>query len=71
VPGNNKELEREISALIKIRAHPNLVSFFGVCLNEDDAYLVMEFCNGGSLHDWLHKKIPNYALVEAKAENDT
>ena len=51
-----KEFKRELSTLLKIRPHPNLVSLIGVSQHDDNLYLVMEFCKGGTLFDILHKK---------------
>jgi serine/threonine protein kinase len=51
-----KEFEREISALMKLRPHHNLVNFMGVSLNHNELCIIMEFCFGGTLFDWLHKK---------------
>lgn len=57
LPENRKkEFEREISALMKLRPHQNLVNFMGVSLNDNELCVVMEFCYGGSLFEWLHKK---------------
>jgi serine/threonine protein kinase len=51
-----KEFKRELSTLLKLRPHPNLVSLVGVCQHKDNLYLVMEYCKGGTLFDFLHKK---------------
>ena len=51
-----KEFEREISALVKLRPHANLVSLTGVSFYNDALYIITEFCHGGTLFDWLHKK---------------
>ena len=51
-----KEFEREISALMKLRPQQNLVNFMGVSLTESELCVIMEFCNGGTLFEWLHVK---------------
>lgn len=51
-----KEFEREISALMKLRPHQNLVNFMGVSINENEICMVMEFCRGNTLFEWLHVK---------------
>lgn len=51
-----KEFQREIAALVKIRPHPNIVALMGVSESEDSLYIVTEFCHGGTLFEWLHKK---------------
>jgi hypothetical protein len=42
-------------------SHPNLVQFYGAYQEQDKTYLVLEFCEGGSLQDAL-KKNPSWAL---------
>ena len=37
--------------------NPNIVKLYDVKVNKDYIYLVMEYCNGGSLLDALKKKI--------------
>lgn len=51
-----KEFEREISALMKLRPHQNLVNFMGVSVTENELCIIMEFCTGGTLFEWLHVK---------------
>ncbi len=51
-----KEFEREISALMKLRPHHNLVNFLGVSLTESEVCIIMEYCTGGTLFEWLHIK---------------
>lgn len=51
-----KEFQREISTLVKLRPHQNLVSFMGVAQNDNEFYIITEFCAGGTLFDLLHKK---------------
>jgi serine/threonine protein kinase len=41
--------------LLRIRPHPNLVSFLGVCEEKGQLYLVTEYCDGGTLFALLHK----------------
>jgi len=51
-----KEFEREISALMKLRPQQNLVNFMGVSVTENELCIVMEYCFGGTLFEWLHVK---------------
>jgi len=46
---NEEALVQEVDLLVKTQHHPNIVSFFGVSLHKNAAYLVMEFFNGGSV----------------------
>ena len=45
----------ELSLLNRIR-HPNIISFYGACLEQDHYALIMEFMSLGSLHQVLHKQ---------------
>ncbi|CAD8171189.1 unnamed protein product [Paramecium pentaurelia] len=51
-----KEFRREISALVTIKRHQNLVQLLGISQKEDELYIVTEFCAGGTLFDLLHRK---------------
>jgi len=50
-----KEFKREVSTLVKVR-HPNLVLFFGACVDKGHVMIVTEYCSGGSLFSLLHEK---------------
>lgn len=50
-----KEFKRELAVMLRIRPHPNLVSFIGVCNEDGHLILVTEFCNGGTLFALLHR----------------
>ncbi|CAD8170875.1 unnamed protein product [Paramecium octaurelia] len=51
-----KEFRREISALVTIQRHSNLVQLLGISQKEDELHIVTEYCAGGTLFDLLHKK---------------
>ena len=51
-----KEFRREISALINLGNHKNLVQFVGVSINDIEVWVLTEFCHGGTLFDLLHKQ---------------
>lgn len=51
-----KEFYREISALVKLRMHQNLVSLIGVSQNENELCIITEYCSGGTLFDLLHRR---------------
>jgi serine/threonine protein kinase len=50
-----KEFKRELAVMLRIRPHPNLVSFIGVCNEGGHLILVTEYCQGGTLFSLLHK----------------
>lgn len=51
-----KEFKRELSVMLRIRPHPNLVNFIGVSNNSGELILVFEYCQGGTLFSLLHKQ---------------
>ena len=53
-PENIKSLSNEISLLKKIN-HPNIVHLIDLKRTKSHCYIVMEFCNGGSLSGCLKK----------------
>ncbi|KAH6838097.1 hypothetical protein C2S53_001188 [Perilla frutescens var. hirtella] len=46
---------REIAGLSRVR-HPNLVCLFGFCIEDEEHYLVYEYCSNGNLAQQLLKK---------------
>ena len=53
-PYLKKYIQNEIMILKKVN-HPNIVKLYDVKVQYDYIYLVMEYCNGGSLNDVLNK----------------
>jgi serine/threonine protein kinase len=51
-----KEFKREISLLISVPGHSNLMNFLGICVNRNDVYLITEYCEGGTLFDILYRE---------------
>jgi len=49
-----KNLLNELSLLNRIR-HPNIIMFYGACLDKDHYALIMEYMSLGSLHQVLHQ----------------
>jgi serine/threonine protein kinase len=45
-PSAFKEFEREVVTLIRIGQHHNLVSLLGITKQNDDFYLLMDYCEG-------------------------
>jgi serine/threonine protein kinase len=48
-------LLREVEVAVSIKAHPNVVTVYGVCDAADggELLLVSDFCEDGALLDWL------------------
>lgn len=44
-----KEFERELTTLIRIKKHQNLVSLIAISKKGDDYYLLIDYCEGGNL----------------------
>jgi len=58
-PALKKYLENEILILNSIK-HPNIIRLYDVKRKPDYIYIVMELCNGGSLHDCLQNYKKKY-----------
>ena len=54
-----KDLKREISVLASLPAHSSLVALFGICVHEEHVYVVVDYCEGGSMFDLLNKEEPS------------
>jgi serine/threonine protein kinase len=53
-PKAEETLLREVVVAMSLKAHPNVVTVYGVCDGADgELQLVLEYCEGGALHDWL------------------
>mmetsp|Transcript_0 Transcript_0/g.1 ORF Transcript_0/g.1 Transcript_0/m.1 type:complete len:715 (-) Transcript_0:89-2233(-) len=49
-----QRFEDEIAVLSKLKPHPNIVRYLSAS-NARDAYVVLEYCDGGSLYEYLHE----------------
>jgi predicted Ser/Thr protein kinase len=51
----NQSVIAELSLMINLRPHPNVVQLFGYSVHPEtnSIILILEFCNGGSLDDYL------------------
>ncbi|XP_017872134.1 PREDICTED: mitogen-activated protein kinase kinase kinase 7 [Drosophila arizonae] len=60
-----KDIEKEVKQLSRVK-HPNIIALHGICLAQQATYLIMEYAEGGSLHNFLHGKVkPAYSLAHA------
>ncbi|XP_066550690.1 mitogen-activated protein kinase kinase kinase 9 [Amia ocellicauda] len=63
--GQTLESVRQEAKLFAMLHHPNIMGLVGVCLQEPNLCLVMEFARGGSLNRVLSgKRIPPHTLVD-------
>jgi tRNA A-37 threonylcarbamoyl transferase component Bud32 len=53
--GDEDAFHQEAKILASLR-HPNTVLFMGISLTTNYNFMVTEFCSGGSLEDFIHKK---------------
>ena len=56
-------LEREISALMAVKNHPNVVSLLHYQRKDGFLWLVMDFCEGGDIHKFLTKTGINKSMA--------
>jgi predicted Ser/Thr protein kinase len=63
-------LKTEVELLQNLR-HPNIVNFLGSCLNPPQVCVILEYAEGGSLHNMLHtnQKQPEYGTLLQLAED--
>lgn len=50
VENDTKEVEREVG-ILSICNNPNIVKYFGSCRNDDELWIILEYCGGGSVSD--------------------
>ena len=50
-----KYLDFEINIMRELSSHPNIITIFDVIKSPSHCYVVMEYCNGGSLEECLEK----------------
>ena len=56
------DIPREVQILSSVPEHPNIISFFGICISYPEILIVVEFAEKGSLFNYLHKEkqIPTF-----------
>jgi len=60
-----KDIEKEVKQLSRVK-HPNIIALHGISSYQQATYLIMEYAEGGSLHNFLHGKVkPAYSLAHA------
>ena len=55
-------IPREVQILSSVPEHPNIISFYGICINYPEILIVVQFAEKGSLFNYLHKEnqIPTF-----------
>ena len=53
--GDLSRVAKEIKILKRIK-HPNIVQLYEIVENETEIYLIMEYCSGGELFDYIVSK---------------
>jgi wee1-like protein kinase len=63
---NRQRVLRESFAMASLPAHPNVVRYFSSWIQDQRLFLQLEWCNGGSLGQLLHRgqQFPEKVLVE-------
>jgi serine/threonine protein kinase len=61
-----KEIELIRRALSTVR-HPNIVGFYGICVDSRQPWLIMEYVGGGSVEDFLARRETCYKKLRSQA----
>lgn len=56
---DQKAIETEVKQLSRVR-HKNIIALYGISIEHKSKFLIMEYAEGGSLHNFLHGKIKPY-----------
>jgi serine/threonine protein kinase len=65
-PSATRRFKREARSAARVSDHPNVVTIFDVGEHEDHAFIVMEYCSGGTVADRLRlpKPIPRRVAID-------
>ncbi len=66
----SSDVVKEISLMCRAFAtvsHPNIVGFYGICVDSPQPWLIMEYVGGGSLEDHLGTKYSGYKPSRRRA----
>ena len=58
-----ENIKKEADILSKFNSE-NIVKYYDSCLDKDKFYIIMEYCNGENLRDFINKNIKNKKLIE-------
>ncbi|KAJ3372826.1 Suppressor of Sensor Kinase (SLN1) [Allomyces arbusculus] len=62
LPSTNPHLNRrnfeQLIAALSLADHPNIITYLGSHIMDDDCFLLMELCEGGTLSDWIRRNGP-------------
>ncbi|KNE59467.1 STE/STE11 protein kinase [Allomyces macrogynus ATCC 38327] len=62
LPSTNPHLNRrnfeQLIAALSLADHPNIIVYLGSHIMDDDCFLLMELCEGGTLSDWIRRNGP-------------
>nr|CAD1838094.1 unnamed protein product [Ananas comosus var. bracteatus] len=62
-----EDVRREVKILRSLTGHSNLVQFYDAYEDNDNVYIIMEFCEGGELLDRILSRGGKYSEDDAKA----
>ncbi|ORZ37580.1 kinase-like domain-containing protein [Catenaria anguillulae PL171] len=66
LPSANPHLNRKnfgkLIAAMSLADHPNVLTYFGSHIFDEDCFLFMEYCDGGTLSDWIKSNGPLHDL---------
>ena len=53
--GDVERISREL-LILKLLRHPNIIQLYEIIETQSHLYLIMEYCSGGELFDYIVKK---------------
>ena len=57
-----EEMIEEAKAMIRVTNHDHIVNFYGISMNGENVYILLEFCSFGSIDSFLEKNSENFRL---------
>ena len=56
----SEEMLDEAKVMMKVAKHNHIVNFQGVSINNDQVYMLLEFCSSGSIEEFLKSNNKKY-----------
>ena len=57
-----EEMIEEAKAMIRVTNHDHIVNFYGISMNGENVYILLEFCSFGDIGSFLKRHSENFRL---------